>query len=229
MAASSISLWSAMWSVIRRDCLISFRGLGEVFQPVLFFIIVISLFPLTTVPEKLLLQSIGPGIIWVGALLATLLAMDNLFRPDFEDGTLEQLALSPHPLSILILGKTFAHWVMTGLPLILISPLLGVFMHLPGDAIITMVCSLVIGTPALSFIGSVGVALTVGIRKSGVLLSLIILPLFTPILIFGASAIQAVMTSQDPSPHLLLLGAVSLFSLAVCPLASAAAIRISLN
>ena len=225
----SISLLSAVYAIIYRDCLIRVRDIGQALQPVLFFLVVVSLFPLTIVPDKQLLQAIGPGVIWVSALLATLLALDSMFRPDFEDGTLEQIALSPHPLSILITAKTISHWLMTGVPLILIAPLLGVLMQLPSHGISVMTLSLLIGTPALSFIGSVGVALTVGINKSGVLLSLIVLPLFVPVLIFGASAVQAVMISTDPTPHLLFLGSISLFSMVTCPLAAAFAVRISLN
>ena len=229
MVEQSVSVWTAMISVIRRDLLISARDRSEILQPVLFFIIVVSLFPLSVGPDKQLLQQAGPGIVWVAALLATLLALDSMFRPDLEDGTLEQLVLSPHPHSVLVLGKTVAHWLATGLPLIIVAPLLGLLIQLPSDAVKILMLGLLIGTPGLSLIGSVGVGLTVGIRKSGVLLSLVILPLYVPVLIFGAGAVQAVMVSQDPWPHLQLLGAFSLFSLALCPLASAAAIRISLN
>lgn len=218
-----------MKALVRRDLMIALRERGDMLQPVLFFIIVVSLFPLSVTPDKTLLMQAGPGIIWVAALLATLLALDGIFRPDHEDGTLEQLVLSPHPLSLLVLAKTLAHWLVTGLPLIFISPLLGMLMQLSGDAIIVLCGALILGTPALSLIGAVGVGLTVGIRKSGVLLSLVILPLYIPVLIFGAGAVQATMVSLDPQPHLLLLASFSLFSLAVCPLASATALKISVN
>lgn len=225
----TVSTMSAMKALVRRDLMIALRERGDMLQPVLFFIIVVSLFPLSVTPDKTLLMQAGPGIIWVAALLATLLALDGIFRPDHEDGTLEQLVLSPHPLSLLVLAKTLAHWLVTGLPLILISPLLGMLMQLSGDAIIVLSGALILGTPALSLIGAVGVGLTVGIRKSGVLLSLVILPLYVPVLIFGAGAVQATMVSLDPQPHLLLLASFSLFSLAVCPLASATALKISVN
>ncbi|MGI9319717.1 MAG: heme exporter protein CcmB, partial [bacterium] len=202
---------------------------GDMLQPVLFFIIVVSLFPLSVTPDPVLLMQTGPGIIWVAALLATLLALDGIFRPDYEDGTLEQLVLSPHPLSLLVLAKTLAHWLVTGLPLIIVAPLLGVLMQLPANAIMVLCAALLLGTPALSLVGAVGVGLTVGIRKSGVLLSLVILPLYVPVLIFGAGAVQATMISVDPVPHLLLLASFSLFSLAVCPVASATALKISVN
>lgn len=220
---------SGFIAILKRDLKLSFRERGDIMQPVMFFIIVVSLFPLSVTPEAGLLRVAGPGIIWVAALLATLLALDSMFRPDYDDGTLEQLALSPHSLPLLVLGKAIAHWLVSGLPLILISPLLGMLMQLPGDAIGILALSLLLGTPALSLLGSVGVGLTVGIRKSGVLLSLLILPLYVPVLIFGAGAVQAVGISQDPSPHLMLLGSFALFSICICPVATASAIRISLN
>lgn len=218
-----------MNALLKRDLLIATRERSDLLQPVLFFIIVVSLFPLSVTPDRVLLMQAGPGIIWVAALLATLLALDGIFRPDFEDGTLEQLVLSPHPLSLLVLAKTLAHWLITGLPLTLIAPLLGVLMQLPLNATIVLCIALLLGTPALSLIGAVGVGLTVGVRKSGVLLSLVILPLYVPVLIFGAGAVQASMVSIDPNPHLMLLASFSLFSLAVCPVASAAALKISVN
>lgn len=216
-------------AVGQRDLRLSLRARGDMLQPVIFFIIVVSLFPLTVVPGTTLMLAVGPGIIWVAALLATLLAMDSLFRSDYEDGTLEQLILGSAPLSVLVLGKTVAHWLVSGLPLILVSPLLGVLMQLPANAIAILLASLMFGTPALSLVGAVGVSLTLSARKSGVLLALIILPLYVPTLIFGAGAVQAGIEGLDPAPHLLLLAASSLFSLAVCPLASAAALKISVN
>jgi heme exporter protein B len=218
-----------MWSLLARDLKIALRERSDVAQPVLFFLVVVSLFPLSAAPDPQLLRNVGPGIIWVSALLATLLALDSIFRPDYEDGSLEQIALSPHPLSLLVLAKAIAHWLLSALPLIMISPLLGMLMQLPPNAIGILVLALLLGTPALSLVGSVGVGLTVGIRRNGVLLSLLVLPLYVPALIFGSGAVQAVMISQDPGPHLLLLAAFSLFSLAVCPLAASAAVRISLN
>ena len=213
----------------KRDLALSVRARGDMLQPVIFFIIVVSLFPLTVTPEPVMMRAVAPGVIWVAALLSTLLAMDGLFRSDYEDGVLEQIILSPAPLSLLVVGKTVAHWLVTGLPLILISPLLGMLMQLPAEAISTLLLSLALGTPALSLIGAVGVSLTLSARRSGVLLSLIILPLYVPTLIFGAGAVQASLIGLDTSPHLLLLAACSLFSLTVCPLATAAALRISVN
>lgn len=228
-ASSAQSLWSGFRSLLRRDLRIALRERNDLVQPVLFFVVVVSLFPLSVAPDRQLLQDAGPGIIWVSALLATLLALDSMFRPDYEDGSLEQLALSPQPLSLLVLAKAAAHWLASAVPLIVVSPLLAMLMQLPGSATGVLALSLVLGTPALSLIGAVGVGLTVGIRRNGVLLSLLVLPLYVPALIFGAGAVQSVMISQDPTPHLLLLAAFSLFTLAVCPLAAAAAIRISLS
>lgn len=228
-ASSAQSLWSGFRSLLRRDLRIALRERNDLVQPVLFFVVVVSLFPLSVAPDRQLLQDAGPGIIWVSALLATLLALDSMFRPDYEDGSLEQIALSPQPLSLLVLAKAAAHWLASSVPLIVVSPLLAMLMQLPGNATGMLALSLVLGTPALSLIGAVGVGLTVGIRRNGVLLSLLVLPLYVPALIFGAGAVQSVMISQDPTPHLLLLAAFSLFTLAVCPLAAAAAIRISLN
>ena len=225
----SARLWSGFWSLLRRDLRIALRERNDLVQPVLFFVVVVSLFPLSMTPDRLLLQNSGPGIIWVAALLATLLALDSIFRPDYEDGSLEQIALSPQPLSLLVLAKAVAHWLASSVPLIVVSPLLAMLMQLPGNATGVLALSLVLGTPALSLIGAVGVGLTVGIRRNGVLLSLLVLPLYVPALIFGAGAVQSAMVSQDPMPHLLLLAAFSLFTLAICPLAAAAAIRISLN
>lgn len=229
MAKLEISMWAAMWATIRRDLTISFRERGDILQPVLFFIIVVSLFPLAVTPGEQLLRQAGPGIIWVAALLATLLALDGMFRPDFEDGTLEQVILSPHPLSLLVMGKVIAHWLVAGLPLVVISPLLGLLMQLPGNAILVMILALLLGTPSLSLLGAVGVGLTVGIRKSGVLLSLVILPLYVPVLVFGSGAVHATLVGIDPAPHLMLLAAFSLFSMTICPLAAASALRISVN
>ncbi len=225
----ALPLRTGMWSLLRRDLSIALRERGSLAQPVLFFIVVVTLFPLSVAPDPVLLRSAGPGIIWVAALLATMLALDSMFRPDFDDGTLEQIALSPHPLSMLVLAKAVAHWLVSSVPLIVVSPLLGMLMQLPGDAISILVLALFLGTPALSLVGAVGVGLTVGIRRNGMLLSLLVLPLYVPALIFGSGAVQASLVSLDPAPHLLLLAAFSLFSLAVCPLAAALAVRISLN
>ncbi len=222
-------LLQAMYALMRRDLVISLRERGDILLPVLFFIVVVSLFPLSMTPDPVLLAKVGPGVIWVAALLATLLALDGIFRPDFDDGTLEQLALSPHPLSLLVLAKAIAHWMVSGLPLLLVSPLLGLLMGLDSTSIWVLMAGLLLGTPALSLLGAVGVGLTVGIRKSGSLLSLLVLPLYVPVLIFGAGAVYASTVGLEYQPHLMLLAAFSVFTLSLSPLASAAAIRVSLS
>lgn len=213
--------------VLRRDLLIGAQKPGEVLNPVLFFILVISLFPLGLGPSPKTLAEIAPGAIWVAALLATLLSMERLFRSDFEDGSLEQLLLSPQPLTLLVLAKTLAHWLLSGLPLILVSPLLGVLLHLPAEALAALPLSLLLGTPSLSLMGAIGVALTVGLRRGGVLLALLVLPLYIPTLIFGTAAVAAAAAGLPSSGQLALLGAILALALALGPLAIAAGLRIS--
>lgn len=180
-------------------------------------------------PESTVLRSLAPGIVWVAALLSSLLALDHLFREDYENGSLEQLLLSPHPGSILVLAKIMVHWLVTGLPLILISPFIAMMMQLPGQAYGVMLLSLLLGTPSLSLIGAVGVGLTAGIKRSGLLLSLLVIPLFIPVLIFGASAVQAAAVGLPASGQLYLLAAFAVLSLILTPFATSAAIKISLN
>ncbi len=223
------SLTAAFFGVLRRDLRLAFRHRGEVINPLLFFVIVISLFPLGVGPSPETLQTIAPGILWVAALLATLLSLDSLFRSDFEDGSLEQLALSPHPLSVLVLAKIVAHWLVSGLPLVLIAPLLGVLLYLPDAAYNILLQSLLLGTPILSLIGAIGMGLTVGLRRGGSLLSLLVLPLYVPVLIFGALAVHDAALGLPITGHLLLLGALLVFALSLAPLAAAAALRISLS
>lgn len=220
---------SLFWSTFKRDLTLSFRHKGEMINPLVFFLIAISLVPLGIGPEKALLMRIAPGILWVMALLATLLSLDNLFRSDFDDGTLEQLLISPHPLYWSVLAKVLAYWLATGLPLMLLSPLLGVMLSLPSSAFIALCCSLLLGTAAMSLIGAVGAALTVGLRKGGLLISLIVMPLYIPILIFGASAVQAAALGDIYTVQLAVLGAVLAIALILAPLATAAALRISVN
>lgn len=216
-------------SLICRDLAIAFRHLNEIFHPLLFFIIIVSLFPLAVGTEPMLLQKLAPGIIWVVALLATLLALDGIFRSEYEDGTLELLVLSPLPLPILVVAKVCSHWLISGLPLLLIALGLGAMLNLPASAFFAMWLSLLLGTPALSMLGAIGAALTVGIRKSGVLLTLIIMPLYVPVLIFGSSAIQAAALQTNWSGQIYLLAAILILCLTLAPFAIAAALRISLN
>jgi len=224
--AKSPSLFIATF---RRDLTLAFRHKGEMMNPLVFFLIAISMIPLGLGPEKALLMRIAPGIIWVMALLATLLSLDSLFRSDFDDGTLEQLLISPHPLYLNVLAKVLAFWLATGLPLTLLSPLLGVMLSLPTGAFIALCSSLLIGTAAMSLIGAVGAALTVGLRKGGLLISLIVMPLYVPVLIFGASAVSDAALGQTYNMQLAVLGAILAMALLLAPLAVAGALRVSVN
>lgn len=219
----------AIGCLLRRDLTVALRRSTDVLTPLVFFIIVVSLFPLGLGPEPAVLRTIAPGVIWVAALLATMLSLNRLFANDHADGTLEQMALSPHPLTVLVLTKVAAHWMLTGLPLVLISPLLAVQMNLPESAMGTLVLSLLLGTPVLSLLGAVGAALTLGLRGGGVLVSLLVLPLYTPVLIFGAGAVAGVIADIDVEAHFSLLAAFLALALTLAPWAAAAALRVSLD
>jgi len=213
----------------RRDLAMAFRRRSEVFNPLLFFVIVVTLFPLGVSPEREFLSQIAPGVLWVAALLATLLSMDTLFRSDFDDGSLEQLLLSPQPLFLLVLAKVLVHWLITGLPLILITPLLALMLFVPDESMEILVLTLVLGTPLLSLIGAIGAGLTVGLRKGGLLLSLLILPLYIPVLIFGTTAVQAAAQGFSVVGHMSMLGAMLALGATLAPFAIAAALRISVS
>lgn len=223
------SLLAAVRCVVERDLLIVLRNKSDAANTLLFFAIVVSLFPLGVGPETTLLRTIAPGVVWVAALLASMLALARLFSSDHADGTLEQLVLAPHPLGLLVAGKVFAHWLVSGFPLVLIAPLLGLQFGLEADAVTILVASLALGTPVLSLLGAVAAALTLGLRASGVLVSLIVLPLCVPVLIFGAGAVDAAAGGLSPAPHLSLLGAYLLPSALFGPWATAVAIRISIE
>ncbi|VAW81124.1 ABC transporter involved in cytochrome c biogenesis, CcmB subunit [hydrothermal vent metagenome] len=223
------TLSQAFFLLLRRDLTMAYRRRAEMINPLLFFILVTALFPLGIGADPTLLREIGPGIIWVAALLAALLSLETIFRSDFEDGTLEQLLLSPHPLSILMLAKIFAHWLITGLPLLIVAPLLGVFLDLPGNAIQALLITLALGTPVLSLVGTIGVALTVGLRKGGMILSLLVLPLYIPVLIFAANAVATAAAGLPINAHLSLLTALLALAISLSPAATAAALRISLS
>ncbi len=229
MLANKNTLTATFLVMLSRDIAIAFRHFGEIFHPLLFFIITVSLFPLAISPEPMFLQKLAPGIIWVAALLATLLALDGMFRSEYEDGTLELLVLSPHPLPMLVIAKVCAHWLISGLPLLLMAVLLAVMLNLPAYAFSAMLLSLLLGTSAMSMIGAIGAALTVGLRKSGMLLTLIVMPLYVPILIFGSAAIQAAVLQITWSPPIYLLGAIGVLCLTLAPFAIASALKISLN
>ncbi|WP_305456406.1 heme exporter protein CcmB [Photobacterium leiognathi] len=215
--------------IIRRELLIAFRRRADVMNPLWFFIIVITLFPLGIGPEPKLLARIALGIIWVAALLAALLSMERLFRDDYADGSLEQMLLMPTPLAVSAFAKMVAHWLLTGLPLIIISPLLAILLSLNWDTWVAVVLTLLVGTPTLSFLGAIGVALTVGLRKGGVLLSLLILPLYIPVLIFATSAIEAAGLGMAYNGQLALMAAMLVASVTLAPFAVAASLRISVN
>jgi heme exporter protein B len=192
-------------------------------------VIVVGLFPLGVGPQADTLREIAPGVVWVAALLAAMLSLARMFGADYADGTLEQLVLAPQPLTLLVLSKVLAHWLTTGLPLVVIAPLLGLQFGLPADALATLMLSLFIGTPALTLIGAVGAALTLGVRGAGALTALLVLPLYVPVLIFGAGAVTAAATGMATSGHLSLLAAMSLTALVFAPWAVATALKISLE
>ena len=215
--------------MVRRDLLLAYRQKSDVLQTVFFFLVVITLVPLGVGAETELLRSMAPGIVWVAALLAALLSLPRLFAHDFADGTLEQMVLSPDPLPVIVLAKAFAHWLTTGVPITVFASLAAVMFDLTAEVAAVLVVSLLIGTPVLSLLGSVGAALTLGLRSGGVLTSLLVLPLYIPVLIFGAGAAGAVAVAVSPAAYLLITGALSLFALAIAPWASAAALRIALE
>ena len=219
----------AFAAVIGRDLRLAVRRRGELVQPLIFFAAVATLFPLALGPERDLLARIAPGILWVAAVLAALLPMDRMFRPDHEDGTLEQLLLSPHPASVLALAKVVAHWLVTGLPVLLLAPLIALFLQLPGAALPVLLATLALGTPMLSLVGAIGVALTVGLRAGGPLLALLLLPLYVPVLIFAAGAVDRAAAGLPVAGPLYMLGAMLLLGLTLAPMAIAASLRISLS
>lgn len=220
---------SLFYAVLKRDLMLAYRKKSDLFNPLIFFLMVATLFPLGVSPEPTFLAEVAPGVVWVAALLATLLSMDSLFRSDFEDGTLEQTLLSPQPLFVVVLAKVIAHWMMSGLPLTLLAPLLGVMLFLPAEGMSGLMLSLLLGTPTLSLIGAIGAALTVGLRKGGVLISLLVLPLYIPVLIFGTSAVQAAVTGLPLAGYFALLGAILALGVVMAPLAISAALRISVS
>jgi len=222
-------MFAALRCIIQRDLLLAMRHRSDVLTTLFFFIIVVSLFPLGVGPEADLLRAMAPGVVWVAALLASMLSLGRLFADDYADGTLEQLLLAPQPLALVALGKVLAHWLISGLPLVLMSPLLGLQFGLTGDALWMLVMTLLLGTPVLSLIGAIGAALTLGLRGGGVLVSLLVLPLYIPVLIFGAGAVEASISGLGAEGHLSLLGAILVLALLLAPWASAAALRISVE
>lgn len=224
-----MSAGRAFMGVLRRDLLLSLRQRSDLSTPLLFFVMVVCLFPLGMRPDVAVLRLFGPAIVWVAALLSTLLAMERLFRSDFEDGSLEQLLLSPNPTALLVLAKVTAHWLSTGLLLVLISPLLALIVGIPVSALPVLLASLALGTPVLSLVGAIGVALTVGLPRGGMLLALLILPLYVPVLIFGANGTSAAMAGLPASGALYFLAAMLVLAVTLAPLAVAAALRVSVE
>lgn len=220
----------ALKAVFHRDVIQAWRRRADWLTTFFFFIMVVSLFPLGVGPEPAMLKTMAPGIVWVAALLAAMLSLPRVFAADYADGTLEQLVLTPQPLSMLVLAKVAAHWLLSGIPLAIMAPVLGLQFGLEGDALWVLLVSLLLGTPCLSLIGAVGAALTLGTRGGGgVLIALLVLPLYIPVLIFGAGAVEAVASGTGASGHLSLLGANLCLALVAAPLATAAALRVSLE
>jgi heme exporter protein B len=220
---------SALLTIIRRDLLLVMRRKSEVLTALFFFIIVTSLFPLGIGADSALLRKIAPGVIWVAALLATLLGLQRMFAADYIDGTLEQLALSPKPLVLFVMGKIIAHWLVCGLPLVILAPIIGLQFDLDASSLRTLILALLLGTPVLSLLGSIGAALTLGVRGGSVLMSLLILPLYIPVLIFGAGAVYANNAGLDVTGHFSLLGALFILALAFVPWVSTAAVKIAIE
>lgn len=215
------------WVILKRDLTLAMRRKSDVTSTLFFFVVVVSLFPLAIGPEMDTLRMIAPGIVWVAALLASMLALDHMFSVDYADGSLEQMLLTPQPLFILVLAKILAHWLITGLPLVLIAPVLGLQYDLSADAIGVLLVTLLLGTPALSLIGAIGAALTLGLRGGGILVSLLVLPLTIPVLIFGAGAVEASVSGLGGEGHLSMLAAILVLSILLAPLATAMALRVS--
>jgi heme exporter protein B len=226
---TEVSVQSMFGWLVWRDLILAWRRRADVLATVFFFIIVTSLFPLAIGPERETLRTIAPGVVWVAALLASMLSLGRIFGNDYQDGTLEQLILTPQSTYLVVLGKVLAHWVVSEIPLVVIAPVLGLQFGLSQNTLLTVMVSLVLGTPVLSLIGSIGAALTLGLRAANVLVALLVLPLYIPVLIFGSGAVQATVTGSSPQAWLLLLGATLVVSLVFAPWATSAALKISVE
>ncbi|MCE9551715.1 MAG: heme exporter protein CcmB [Betaproteobacteria bacterium] len=226
---NKLSLIDLLSLVIRRDLVLAMRRRADVLTTLIFFVIVVSLFPLGVGPEMDMLRKMAPGVVWVAALLASMLSLGRMFSADYLDGTLEQMMLVPQSLSVLVLAKILAHWMVSGLPLVIMAPVLGLQFDMPTQALWVLIAALLLGTPILSMIGAVGAALTLGLRGGGALVSLLVLPLCIPVLIFGAGAVEAVVSGTSVGSHLSLLGALLLIALVFTPWVTALALRISME
>lgn len=220
---------SALAALIQRDLRLAYRRRGEMVTPLMFFVMVTALFPLGLNPEPVLLRTLAPGVIWVAALLSGLVGLESLFKSDYEDGALELMVLSPVPLELVALIRVLTHWLITGLPLVILAPLMGMLLAFPASAMGTLLIGLLLGTPVLSMLGAVGAALTVGLRRSGMLLPLLILPLAVPVLIFGARSAAMAVSGDDVSGPLYLLGAMLVLTVTLTPFAIAGGLRVSLE
>jgi heme exporter protein B len=220
---------TGLGQIVRRDLRLALKQGADAAMVLMFFVLTVVLFPFGVGPEPNTLARISAGVLWVTALLAAMLSLERLFLADYEDGSLELLALAPVPLELVVLGKCLAHWLVTGLPLMLAAPLLGVLLHMPVAGYPMLILAMALGTPTLSLVGAIGAALTLGARRGGVLISLLVLPLYIPVLIFGVSAVDAAMQGFPTRPHLLLLGAILLGAVPLCPWAAAAALRQALD
>ena len=226
---SKQSAGMAFSALLRRDFLLAYRRRAELLQPLVFLLVVTTLFPLGVGPSPQLLANIAPGVIWIAALLATVLSLDSLFRSDFEDGTLEQMMLSGQSISLIALSRIVAHWLVAGLPIVLLSPLLALWMNLPAEGMSILIKSLVIGTPVLSLIGAIGGALTVSLKRGGQLLSLLVFPLYVPLLILATSAVSSAVAGLPYNGQLGLMVAGLIAALTLAPFATAAALKLSLS
>ena len=220
-------MFDLFMAVLRRDLTLSMRRKSDLAQVIFFFAVVVTLVPLGVGAETNILRSIAPGVVWVAALLAALLSLPRMFAADHDDGTLEQMLVAAEPLPVIVIAKVAAHWLVTGIPMTVFATIFGVMFDLELDVTLVMVLSLLIGTPVLSLVGAVGAALTLGLRAGGVLTSLLVLPLYIPVLIFGAGASQAVAMGLSASSHCLIVSSLSLLSLALAPMAVSAALRIA--
>lgn len=223
------NLTHPLLAILKRDLSLAFRQKAELLQPLLFFILVISLFPIAVGPGPETLRTIGPGVIWVAAILSSLLGMERLFREDFSDGSLEQMMLSGSPMPLVVLIKVLCHWLTSIFPLLLLSPLLALFLNLTNDMYWALFITLLLGTPLLSLVGAIAIALTVGLQRGGVLIALLLLPIFVPLLIFATSAVDAAYMQMPYNAHLAFIGAMLLLALALSPFAIAYSLRVSQN
>ena len=229
MTVQQATSGQAFRATLKRDLIIAYKRKNDVVNPFMFFLIVATLFPIGISPDPARLGEVAAGVLWISALLASLLAMDNLYRADYEDGSLEQLLLSPHPLYFLVLAKNIGHWLVSGLPVVLVSPLIAYMLNLPDGAYGVLFITLLMGTPVLSLLGSIGVALTVGLGSRGLILAVITLTLSVPVLIAGTLTVQQTLNGASLGGYLAIMGAMLVGALTLAPLASAAALRISVN